>query len=351
METSHPEGKRLGYHTQRLLSLLSSNVSVKIRSNAAGQIADMLMLNKSELPLVIDVIKCRFQNDSWDVRIGAAECLGALILKFNLHQHFAKPNKKIERTFLTVQMFDSIKQKIKADDMYLYSGRLSPAHVDDQVPRIKSQKALLGSTICGRRATIPKELQIDFAKCVTDDDLKRQTDAKEMHFSDFQSLVFGTNYCPLVSVDHSLRVSSDMSNNVSIDDSLIVHELVEWILSAMFDRYWEKRHGALLALKEFLKAHSRTKTISESQCEFIADICVRLMSLMVADQFADYLSDQVVPPVRETSAICLALACSGRAMPIPLLDQILKNLAQILTDEAWSIRHASLLTIKNMIVL
>lgn len=47
--------------------------------------------------------------------------------------------------------------------------------------------------------------------------------------------------------------------------------------------------------------------IEKSHQEWLEDLCLHLLCVLALDRFGDFISDQVVAPVRETCAQCLGI--------------------------------------------
>eukprot|EP00897_Mesotaenium_endlicherianum_P006570 jgi/Mesen1/5941/ME000301S05068 len=80
--------------------------------------------------------------------------------------------------------------------------------------------------------------------------------------------------------------------------------------------------------------------------QLLEDCTVRLLCVFALDRFGDFVSDQVVAPVRETSA--QALGAVAKHMPRPLLHETLSVLLQMQGRPEWEVRHGSLLGIKYL---
>ncbi|KAJ8627928.1 hypothetical protein MRB53_021235 [Persea americana] len=83
--------------------------------------------------------------------------------------------------------------------------------------------------------------------------------------------------------------------------------------------------------------------------EFLQDCAIRLLSVLSLDRFGDYVSDQVVAPVRETCA--QALGAALKYMHPSLVRQTLNILLQMQYRQEWEIRHGSLLGIKYLVAV
>jgi TATA-binding protein-associated factor len=91
--------------------------------------------------------------------------------------------------------------------------------------------------------------------------------------------------------------------------------LVRLLEVDLFSPAWETRHGAAMALRELLKAQGACGGMRDSAsfasnaveherwCDALA---TKLLCIFVLDRFGDFVSDQVVAPVRETASQTLA---------------------------------------------
>ncbi|EYU37472.1 hypothetical protein ABFS82_01G048900 [Erythranthe guttata] len=84
-------------------------------------------------------------------------------------------------------------------------------------------------------------------------------------------------------------------------------------------------------------------------CEFLQDCAVRFLCVLSLDRFGDYISDQVVAPVRETCA--QALGAVLKYMHPTLVQGTLNILLQMQRRPEWEIRHGSLLGIKYLVAV
>ncbi|XP_058072193.1 TATA-binding protein-associated factor BTAF1 [Magnolia sinica] len=83
--------------------------------------------------------------------------------------------------------------------------------------------------------------------------------------------------------------------------------------------------------------------------EFLQDCAIRFLCVLSLDRFGDYVSDQVVAPVRETCA--QALGATLKYMHPSLVHETLNVLLQMQCRQEWEIRHGSLLGIKYLVAV
>ena len=82
----------------------------------------------------------------------------------------------------------------------------------------------------------------------------------------------------------------------------------------LFNDAWEVRHGAATAIREIVRlqghgagtaAGMESSEIVASRSSWMQDMALTLVVVIAKDRFGDFLSDQVVAPVRETSSQAL----------------------------------------------
>lgn len=160
------------------------------------------------------------------------------------------------------------------------------------------------------------------------------------------------------------------------------------LLSDLFSPKWEVRHGAALGLRELLKLQgcSGGKVLSQIESkdemqidrklitntqrhlQWSEDIAIRLLCVLTLDRLGDFVFDQVIAPVRETTGQALAslmkwmeIGSITKAHSV-LLDMIRQDF--LLDDKspqaeisalkakrgvkgyAWEVRHAGLLGLR-----
>ncbi|KAI6111007.1 hypothetical protein F5141DRAFT_1111960 [Pisolithus sp. B1] len=123
----------------------------------------------------------------------------------------------------------------------------------------------------------------------------------------------------------------------------------------LFSPAWETRHGAAMALRELLKTQGISGGMKDlvsveenarAHEEWCNHLAAKLLCVFVLDRFGDFVSDQVVAPVRETVSQTLA----SLLLHMPLRSVVHVHSAKTgKVDErnhVWEVRHAGLLGIK-----
>ncbi|XP_063818105.1 TATA-binding protein-associated factor 172 isoform X2 [Pseudophryne corroboree] len=145
------------------------------------------------------------------------------------------------------------------------------------------------------------------------------------------------------------------------DNSSLFDETKEWPLESfceelcndLFNPSWEVRHGAGTGLREILKAHGKSggriadstpEEMEQQHQEWLEDLAIRLLCVFALDRFGDFVSDEVVAPVRETCAQTLGVVL--KHMNDSGVHKTVKILLRLLIQEQWEVRHGGLLGIK-----
>ncbi|XP_032679207.1 TATA-binding protein-associated factor 172 [Odontomachus brunneus] len=152
-------------------------------------------------------------------------------------------------------------------------------------------------------------------------------------------------------------------------DSVInwpLESFAESLCQDLFSQKWEIRHGAATALRELIRLHgkgagkSRDQTLEEmkeSHHRWITDAALRLLCVLGLDRFGDFVSDQVIAPVRETCAQALG----SLLMLVPTQSQVdgtnnvfqglLSVMMKLLEHYEWEARHGALLALKYLLAI
>ena len=102
----------------------------------------------------------------------------------------------------------------------------------------------------------------------------------------------------------------------------------------LFDYNWEIRHGAAMGLREVVRAHGAGAGRESGKCRmandalntaWLNDMACRFCCVMMLDRFGDYISDNVVAPIRETI---------GQA-----LGALLSHLPEVVVKAVYSVLH------------
>ncbi|GAA5949726.1 hypothetical protein JCM21900_003274 [Sporobolomyces salmonicolor] len=142
------------------------------------------------------------------------------------------------------------------------------------------------------------------------------------------------------------------------------HTTVERLAVGLLASAWETRHGSALGLREVLRLQGggggmleglKREENEERHRVWAEDLAARLLCVFALDRFGDYVSDQVVAPVRETAAQALAVllpymslssASEVRRILVDMVEQRSTS-----TKYAWQVRHSGLLGLKYFVAV
>ncbi|KAI7882056.1 hypothetical protein K492DRAFT_145458 [Lichtheimia hyalospora FSU 10163] len=140
----------------------------------------------------------------------------------------------------------------------------------------------------------------------------------------------------------------------------------EHLCMDLFDPSWEIRHGAGIGLRSILKVHGqgagRRVGLSKEENDkahnaWLEDAAIRLLCVFALDRFADFVSDQVVCPVRETCSQTLGVVLqymepkAVKKVHTTLLDLINQESPAFGGRSIWEVRHAGLLGLKYAVAV
>ncbi|XP_076831393.1 TATA-binding protein-associated factor 172 isoform X2 [Brachyhypopomus gauderio] len=161
-------------------------------------------------------------------------------------------------------------------------------------------------------------------------------------------------------IDQPASENKVLIDNVP-DNSSLFEETQVWPLESfceelsndLFNPSWEVRHGAGTGLREVLRSQgagggrlvgSTARQLTQQHQEWLEDLVIRLLCVFALDRFGDFVSDEVVAPVRETCAQTLGVAL--RHMTDSGVTMTVDVLLKLLTEDQWEVRHGGLLGIK-----
>lgn len=168
------------------------------------------------------------------------------------------------------------------------------------------------------------------------------------------------------SISANANTHSSISESVPDGTGEWTNATTDWPLESfcsklyldLFNARWETRHGAATALRELFKTHAtgagKSVFMTQSEMEashiqWLEDAVLRLLCVLSLDRFGDFISDQVVAPVRETCAQVLGIAL--KEMPINVVQRTVDILVRLIKHNEWEVRHGGLLGIKYMLVV
>ena len=82
---------------------------------------------------------------------------------------------------------------------------------------------------------------------------------------------------------------------------------------------------------------------------WLDDFCFRLLYILCLDRFGDFVSDQVIAPVRETSA--QVIGAIARSLSFESASKMVDILMKMFLRKEWEVRHSGLLGFKYLVAV
>uniref|UniRef100_A0A673CE02 BTAF1 RNA polymerase II, B-TFIID transcription factor-associated n=1 Tax=Sphaeramia orbicularis TaxID=375764 RepID=A0A673CE02_9TELE len=383
----------------RLFILLDTGTTPVTRKAAAQQLGEVVRLHPHELNNLLSKVLTYLRSPNWDTRIAAGQAVEAIVKNIPEWDPAPKPKEDLSPEEascdrLSFYHFD-ISRLLKHGASLLGSAGAEFELQDDKTGEMDPKERL-----SRQRKLLQKKLGLDMGAAIgmdteelfNDEDLDytcqsigpKPHGTAELIDSEFRPGMSNRqkNKAKRMAKLVAKQRSRDMdpneksfegepeekrrkTTNIVIDNQQqrinLLEETNEWPLESfceelcndLFNPSWEVRHGAGTGLREILKSHgagggklvgSTAEQMSRQHQEWIEDLVIRLLCVFALDRFGDFVSDEVVAPVRETCAQTLGVALrhmneTGVSMTVDVLLKLLK-------EDQWEVRHGGLLGIK-----
>ncbi|KAL4240937.1 btaf1 RNA polymerase II [Mactra antiquata] len=388
----------------RLFLLLETGSTPLIRKSAAEQLGDVQKLHPYELNNLLAKVHGYLTSSNWDTRIAASQAVNAIAK--NVPQWEPRGAPKLESGEcmktdgkLLFSKFDV--QKVLQNGASLLGSEGVQFNEEDKTSGLSEREKLYN-----QRQMLNKRLGLDMAgnlklemdkDLFTDEDLltgikqEHKTDQMEQKpLADIVHQQLGTvlssreknrikrkarlsskqssRDSPILETDSEPPEKKCKQGNGSEFDSVatdIIEEedwpfdyFCECLMSDLFHSQWETRHGAATGLREVVKLHGRgagksqdtpADQMSTVNQVWLADLSLRLLSVIALDRFGDFVSDEVVAPVRESCVQTLGVTM--KYLDIDGIHGVLYTLLQLLKQNQWEVRHGGLLGIKYLLAV
>ncbi|XP_059168420.1 TATA-binding protein-associated factor 172-like [Physella acuta] len=391
----------------RLFLLLDSGSTPLIRKSAAEQLGDVVRLHPHELNNLLIKTHGFLRSSCWETRVAAGQAVDAIAR--NVPQWEPRGAPKSESSLASYigagtvlfSQFD-IKRVLECGASLLgsegdqYDLGKSLIEMEDKEQLLQQRQLLnkrLGLDITG-------SLGIDTSNLFNDEDLRmnvetslpgsnnnsqpvveilKQQLGNKTHLSSRERNVAkrkartlskqlssnnngSEDSCPLKRIKRE-RSSGSVDSS---DSSSLSEEFEDWpfqnfceaLMNDLFHSSWEVRHGAASGIREVIKLHGRgagkaidipSNQLRSVNQAWLSDLALRLLCVLALDKFGDFVSDEVVAPVRETCA--QALGTVLKYMEEPSVLAVVNVSLQMLTQDQWEVRHGALLSLKYILAV
>ncbi|KAF5911203.1 hypothetical protein HPG69_019571 [Diceros bicornis minor] len=384
----------------RLFILLDTGTTPVTRKAAAQQLGEVVKLHPHELNNLLSKVLIYLRSTNWDTRIAAGQAVEAIVK--NVPEWNPVPRTKQEPTSEGAMEDSSTTDRLNFDRFDICrllqhgASLLGSAGAEFEVQDEKSGEVDPKERIARQRKLLQKKLGLNMGEAIgmsteelfNDEDLdytptsaalinKQPTlQAAELIDSEFRAGMSNrqknkakrmaklfakqrsrdaveTNEKSNDSTDGEpeekrRKIANVVINQSANDSKVLIDNIPD--NSSLIE---EVRHGAGTGLREILKAHGKSggkmgdSTLEEmiqQHQEWLEDLVIRLLCVFALDRFGDFVSDEVVAPVRETCAQTLGVVL--KHMNETGVHKTVDVLLKLLTQEQWEVRHGGLLGIK-----
>ncbi|EGC41014.1 TBP associated factor [Histoplasma capsulatum var. duboisii H88] len=141
--------------------------------------------------------------------------------------------------------------------------------------------------------------------------------------------------------------------------------MCEFLMVDLFDPSWEIRHGAAMGLREVIRVQGagagrvRGKGRRHNDAlnhQWLNDLACRLLCVFLLDRFGDYISDNVVAPIRETvgqtlAALLLHLSSKSLTSVYRILYRMIMQNDLGLSSPIWEVCHGGMIGLKYLVAV
>ncbi|PLB46816.1 TBP associated factor [Aspergillus steynii IBT 23096] len=181
------------------------------------------------------------------------------------------------------------------------------------------------------------------------------------------------------SADDDSKIVTEFKGEVTPAKPIIQPELVDegpspvwpfdpmcdFLMIDIFDPNWEVRHGAAMALREVIRVQGagagrvRGKTRAENDTlnrKWLDDLACRLLCVLMLDRFGDYISDNVVAPIRETvgqtlGALLSQLSTRTVVSVYKCLYRVIMQKDLDLERPIWEVCHGGMIGLRYLVAV
>ncbi|XP_012935979.1 TATA-binding protein-associated factor 172 [Aplysia californica] len=392
----------------RLFLLLDTGSTPLIRRSAAEQLGDVVRLHPHELTNLLSKIHGYLRSPNWETRIAASQAVDSIVK--NVPQWEPRGASKSEcgmgsyvgtGTVLFSQ-FD-VKRVLECGASLLASEGdqfdvgASVVDMEDKEQLLQQRQLLnkrLGLDIAGSLGLDSSNLFNDEDLCLNIDPTMQPTNNNSKPVLELLRQQLAGSHSQMSSRERNVAkrkarsLSKQISSNNngseepnpvkrmkrerstgsldSAESASLTEEPDDWpfqnfcevLMNDLFHSSWEIRHGAASGLREVVKVHGRgagrAADIPSNQLQtvnqvWLSDLSVRLLCVLALDKFGDFVSDEVVAPVRETCAQTLGAVL--KYMDEPSVSSVVDISLQLLAQSQWEVRHGALLSLKYILAV
>lgn len=392
---------------EKIFILLETGTNSQTRKLAAQQIGEVVKSNPGDLFLVLQKIYPFLSHTNWQTRIAAGQAV-EFVMK-NVPQWRPKDVKDEPEELDEALRIDDTRQDngplsflneglvgfdkfdlgliLSQGESLLSSDSLDfqvdpGAKAGDQSKQLCKSLGLGGSSVMG----------IDTSNLFTSQDLE-DSERTQSELESTEKKIQKKNMAELINQDKSLssrelnrlkrksrldaklkeepeeteakRIKPDPENisffsgdNWTDSVSWPYQQFLDQLLRDLFATSWERRHGSATAIRELVRLQgvcggevsglSAEENLTSQQA-WLTNIALRLVCVLALDRFGDFVSDQVVAPVRESTA--QALGSVIKLLCTEAVRKLVQLLLTLVEEPSWECRHGGILGLKYVLAV
>lgn len=381
---------------------MESGSSSVTRKAAAKQIGEVQKLHPHELHNLLNRLCTYLHSSSWDTRVAAALAVQAIlenVPEWAPIPHLMQKDKVVDVLDVSRLSFDTF----NLNNVLFKGARLLGSEgTEFDVTEETNDQNDLRERLTRQRTLLSEKLGLNSAmkidELISIDDMTVKTEVKTEELLPIEEILesnqtlssreknrekrkarrqlsnpmnsFATvsrrSSCSSTDESDKKRVKFEIKEEPVPDGTGSWGDATEWPLETfcsklfvdLFNPKWEKRHGSATALRELLKLHcggaGKTIYMTKEQMEeshqlWLEDAALRLLCVLALDRFGDFVSDQVIAPVRETCAMVLGTVV--KKMPESKVMNVIEILLKFIEQKEWEVRHGGLLALKYLVVV
>ncbi|CAB1343439.1 unnamed protein product [Coregonus sp. 'balchen'] len=351
----------------RLFILLDTGTTPVTRKAAAIQLGDVVKLHPHELNNLLSKVLTYLRSPNWDTRIAAGQAVEAIVKNIPEWNPSPKPKEgevdpkerlARQRKLLQRKLGLDMGAAIGMDTMELFNDEDLDTQYTCTLSGPKAQgQGGKGSEPCSSTGNhVPMQaaeiIDSEFRPGMSN---RQKNKAKRMAklVAKQRSRDLDPNERSNDSFEGEPEEKRRKTTNVVIDQPATEHKVLIDNVPDNSSLLEEIRHGAGTGLREILKSQGAgggklvgctAEQMARHHQEWLEDVVIRLLCVFALDRFGDFVSDEVVAPVRETCAQTLGVAL--RHMTDCAVAMTVDILLKLLTEDQWEVRHGGLLGIK-----
>uniref|UniRef100_A0A8C3AVC5 B-TFIID TATA-box binding protein associated factor 1 n=1 Tax=Cyclopterus lumpus TaxID=8103 RepID=A0A8C3AVC5_CYCLU len=351
----------------RLFILLDTGTTPVTRKAAAQQLGEVVKLHPHELNNLLSKVLTYLRSPNWDTRIAAGQAVEAIVKNIPEWDPTPKPKEgeidpkerlARQRKLLQKKLGLDMGAAIGIDTEELFNDEDLDCTCQPSGLRPIQAADLIDSEFRPGMSSRQKNKAKRMAKLVAKQrskDMEPNEKSNDSFEGEPEEKRRKTTNVVIdqPATEHKVLIDNDPENTGLLEEEWPLESFCDELCNDLFNPSWEIRHGAGTGLREILKSQgagggklvgSTAEQMLRQHQEWIEDLVIRLLCVFALDRFGDFVSDEVVAPVRETCAQTLGVAL--RHMNETGVSMIVDVMLKLLKEDQWEVRHGGLLGIK-----